>query len=194
MELPVPEHINYISEPFSINRLSKAKKEKLIIALEILREKKIEKRCCIAGGFAAYLVNRTNLYNDIDIYEENLNYHSNIIKYNFLSTYVPYKGEKINEITVRESVGNYEYFVFSILKSFDINTCRVGIYINEQDNLRLIKFPQNALDLAYADLTRLHKYTNRLVDKTTYNPKKLSLCAYIQLYKQHTTLKACIQF
>lgn len=200
---PVPAgYINYISESFSINRLSETKKQQLNIALTILEEKKAKNnnKCCIAGGFAAYLVNRTLLYDDIDIYEDNLNHLSNAIKYSSLkSSYFSFKGEKFNEVSTRKFKGNYEYFVFSILESFDMNICRVGIYISEKDDLRIIKFPQNSTDLAYADnLIRMNKYLNRLVDKnnTSYNPKKLSLISYIKLCKcqQHTPLKACIRY
>lgn len=191
MEL-LPYHINYISEPFFTCLLSESKKMQFKVALEALTltGKAKNKKCCIAGGFAAYLLDRTIRYGDIDIYVENSAYPPYAMKTPTSNFF--YKTENINEISIGKFVCNYENFVFNILKEFDMTVCKVGIYINERDELRIIKFPQNGVDLFVRTIRadRFIKYVSRLRDiYKPYNPKKLSLLAYIALCKNQPKIE-----
>lgn len=172
-----------ISTPFQLSQLSMEKRYLLKKALKALVKNTNNAKRCIAGGFASYIIGYTTSYGDVDLFEENANSPPYTIDYP--SKYFNYEGEVFNNISVGYTTGSYEHFVFLILQSFDMNICKVGIYINERNELMLINFPRCIGDLMGANsLSRYNKYSERLERVKFYMPKTLSLCSYIENCKK----------
>lgn len=161
----------------------------LKIIKEILEsEYKLHKRICIAGGVLAYIYGRTKDFTDIDIYVECEDVDENLMIYPTLK--YPYKGYQLNKIYVGTIPGNMEHFVYHILKSFDMNICKIGLYINEfLCKYQVIKFPCIYNDLINSDsVDRFIKYYDRGIVRKTFQPYSLILLSYMTVHKQEKNL------
>lgn len=176
------EHISFIS--YSFNEYDKSDLFDLI--LNHMKEIYPRQRKCLAGGYAAYFLNRITYFNDIDIFVEcNDDVRS---EKEIISTSRYYLGLtifQINLIFVSKTVGSYENFVFSILNGFDMDICKVGFYFNTFNRLKCIEFPRNFHELSNsANSIRHRKYLLRKTHISVFNPPDLLFLAYKKLFEK----------
>lgn len=184
-----------VSRDLDIDSLNEEKRC-IIQAIEsLLRQKFPLCRKFMAGGCAAFLLNRTSSYTDIDIYiEKNENieeWAKDNCQANRISIYVyqskwpccylNFEGFLFNLIFIepRPQI-SLEARILRILKSFDLTICKVAMYFSSGVNPVLVEWKLTDVNFDNVEKKdRITKYKKRIAKKEVrFEPNNLAMSAY----------------
>lgn len=151
---------------------------------------------CVAGGYAAWVEGVTNYYDDIDIFletheyvtDENTPYNSKkhivrVVDYepHFQLIYCNFK-----DWIAPDKSTNKMRFIKNLLRSFDIDLCRVAYYFDEEkDKVMYIRHFSEYLTYKVLKMCpiRMHKYNRR--SNSVISLKWLALTKTLKVYNRY---------
>ena len=201
---------SFISRHLDINSLNEEKRS-IIHGVEcLLRQKFSSCRTFMAGGCGAFLLDRTSSYTDIDIYVEiNENIQewmrdncagSRISSYLYQSKwpccYLDFESFIFNIIFIESRPQlSLEARILSILKSFDLNVCKVAIHFPRRGSPVLVEWKLTDVNFNKVEKKdRITKYKERLKEKKLqFEPNSLAMSAYTVVVDHDDSYRAAGQ-